>query len=366
MRTGFFVGMVSFLVSAFYVNADETYVHAHRNQASEQSPDHSNGLPNVSARFKPDSTDFDIFADLLVWWAKPSGAESWADVIVANGAKETCDLRNVRFGCDAGFRIGVGYGMRHDQWDTQLYYTWFHTSGKDRVSSSPGSVYSPFLGDFYVDNPAGKGVSGVPYQRANIDWTIRFNMFDWELGRKFWISERLSLRPFLGLKGGWIDQSIDTKWQIPDLSNPILVDPIPFNTARENLKNNFWGLGPCGGVDTLWNLFANQNHSFSLFGNLSGAIMYGHWTFGDVYKNDVDQRITLTLPHLNSGSTMLRTLLGFEWDANFSQDRYRFSTKLGYEMQFWLDQLQFYSLAGAQLTNVLTFQGGTLEFRFDF
>ncbi len=319
-----------------------------------------NGLPNTSARFHPDSTSFTAFADLLVWCAKESGSDNWAEVINAKGSKETCDIEGVDFGWNAGFRVGIGYGMRHDQFDTQFYYTWFRTRGTDHVSSNPGSVFSAFTGNFYVDNPDGAGISGIAYQKASMRWTIRFNIFDWELGRAFWVSQALSLRPFIGLKGGWIHQSIDTKWHNPKLKAGDAI----FTKATENLKNNFWGIGPSAGLNTKWNLLVRQNHSFSLFGDVSGAIMWGHWTFGDVYKNDAQQKVTIDTSSIKSAATMLRTFMGLGWD--FDQNRYHFSTKLGYEMQFWLDQLQFYSFDTGRLSNELTLQGGTLEFCFDF
>ncbi|MBS0653751.1 MAG: hypothetical protein JSR39_09560, partial [Verrucomicrobia bacterium] len=264
-------------------------------------------------------------------------------------------------GWDAGFRVGIGYGMKHDQWDTQLYYTRFHTDGHDHVSGGPGTIHSSFLGNFYVNNAEGAGLSGIAYQKGSIDWSIRYNIFDWELGRSFWVSKALSLRPFLGLKGGWIDQSIHSKWVDPDVAAPLF-----FHSGKENLKNNFWGVGPSAGLNTKWMALDVNNHRLWLFGDLSGAIMYGHWTFSDAFRNDIDQKVKVKLSHLNSGATMVRTWMGLGWDVLFSRGRYQFAAQLGYEMQFWFDQLQYYSFDDGRLVNELTLQGGTLEFRFDF
>lgn len=319
------------------------------------------GLPNPSARFKSSSTSFDVFADLLVWSAQESGSENWAEAITTSGGSTHCDIRDVRFDWNAGLRIGLGYGMRHDQWDTQFYYTWFRTQGSDHVSSEPGAVFSSFLGNFYVDNSSGAGISGVAYQKASILWTIHFNMLDWELGRNFRVSKALSLRPFIGLKGGWIDQSIHTKWQNPNRSGAEF-----FHTARENLKNDFGGVGPCAGLNTRWDLVVREKRSFWLFGDFSGAVMWGHWTFKDVYKNDIQQKVDVKLSPINAAASMLRAFMGFGWDTAIRQDRAHFSARLGYETQFWLDQLQFYSFEAGRLDNVLTLQGGTLEFRWDF
>lgn len=333
----------------------------HAAEPSENAQEGANGLPNISARSHPDGRGFDVFADLIVWTAKEAGADCWAEVITSDGLATSNDLRQVHFGWDPGFRVGFGYGMKHDQWDTQAYYTWFRTRGTDHVSSDPGAVHSSFLGNFYVDNADGAGLSGPSYQRASIDWTIRFNIFDWELGRNFWVSKSLALRPFLGIKGGWIHQSIHSKWRNPELFGAEF-----FDVGTENLKNNFWGIGPAAGLNTKWNLYAGQKHSLNLFGDFSGALMWGHWSFSDTFKNDIPQRVSIRLQNLNGGAAMLRTFMGFGWDVNFSQNQYRFSTKLGYEMQFWLDQLQFYSFTGGRLVNELTLQGGTLELCFDF
>jgi len=241
--------------------------------------ENSNGLPNPSARFNPNSRGFDVFAGLIVWTANEVSADCWAEVITTDNSSTSNDLQQIHFGWDPGFRVGVGYRMEHDQWDTQLYYTWFYTRGEDKVSESSGGVHSTYLGNFYVGNPLGLGLSGPSYQSASIDWTIRFNIFDWELGRNFWVSKSLSLRPFIGVKGGWIHQFIHSKWKNPNRSGAEF-----FNVGVENIKNNFWGIGPAAGINSAWLLFAGQSQFFSLFADFSGAIMWGHWSFSDRFK----------------------------------------------------------------------------------
>jgi hypothetical protein len=327
----------------------------------ENPQEYCNGQPNVSARFHPDSREFNIFATPIFWTAKEAGTDCWAEAITSDQTSISNNLEQIHFGWDLGFRVGAGYGMQHDQWDTNVFYTWFHTRGKDHASEGPGTIHSTFLGNFYVDNPDGKGLSGPSYESASIDWTIRFHVIDWELGRNFWISKSLALRPFIGIKGGWIHQFIHSKWQNPNLSGAEF-----FNVGIENIKNNFWGVGPEVGIDTKWVLFSGRSQFFSLFGDISGAIMWGHWSFRDVFNNALPQQVVVNLWPVNSGASMVRVFTGLEWEINFQQNRYQFSTKLGYEMQFWLNQLQFYSFTGGRLDNALTLQGGTLEFCFDF
>jgi len=321
------------------------------------------GVENVSTRLHPCSRDFEPFADLIVWTARESGTpDCWAEVFSVEKNTTSNEFRVINFNWDAGFRVGAGYGMDHDQWDTRAYYTRFHTRGKDEVTAGPGSVHSSFLGGFYVDNFNGKGITGPAYEQASIDWKIRFNMFDWDLGRSFWVSEELALRPFLGLKGGWIHQLIRSKWQNPDLAS--FPGSTFYSVATENLKNNFWGIGPQVGLNTKWNLLSSCSQYFNLFGDFSTAVMFGHWIFGDIFNNDIGQQVKVIFNHLNSGATMVRAFMGFGWEGSYCG--LRFSTKLGYETQFWLDQLQFYSFTGGRWSNLLTLQGGTLEFSVDF
>lgn len=318
------------------------------------------GVPNVSTRCDPLLQTVDLFAQLIVWTAKEAGADCWAEVLTETPSAKSNDILGVDFGWDPGFRVGIGYGMLHDEWDTKAYYTWFHTKGKDSVSGSPGSVHSSFLGNFYVNNVTGAGLSGPAYQAASIDWTIHFDLFDWELGRSFWVSKSLSMRPFVCVKGGWIHQSIHSVWE-----NPALSAPVYFFIGTEDLKNNFWGIGPGAGLGTEWNLFQGDS-SFYLFGDFSAALMWGHWSFKDRFQDSLPQHVSIHLQPINGGASTLRTFMGFGWDFVCKKRCTQISAKLGYEMQFWLDQLQFYSFTGGRLVNELTLQGGTFEILFDF
>jgi len=101
------------------------------------------------------------------------------------------------FDWNYGFRAGVGYTMEHDQWDTQLYWSWFRTEADSAVPSIHAlinTVYLEFDGSFLNgDQFLGKG--------ARIHWNLLYDMADCELGRNCAISRALCLRPFIGLDG---------------------------------------------------------------------------------------------------------------------------------------------------------------------
>lgn len=313
-----------------------------------------------SVKCLTDSKNLDVYANFLIWTVKEAGADCWAEVIPSDNVNFSNDIHLVNFGWDPGFRVGIGYRMNQNKWNTKFYYTRFNSQGNDKISSEIGSVHSAFLGNFYVDNQAGSGLSGPAYQKAKINWTLHFNMFDFDLGRNIWDNKPFAIYLFCGLKGGWINQFIHTKWINPSVSSFEY-----FNVGTENLKNNYCGVGPKFGVNSKWKTFRGRR-PFYLLGDFSVALMWGHWTFSDKFKNDVAQEVLVDLQNINSGSTMFQSFLGFGWESNFNQNKNHFNAKIGYEMQFWLDQLQFYSFTGGRLVNMLTLQGGTFEFNFDF
>jgi hypothetical protein len=325
----------------------------------------SQEMPTLKAKEEVSTPkNIQIITDFLYWTISESGSDVWSEVITSHGNASSDDLRAVDFGWDPGFRVGVDYKTNHDSWDTELTYTWFYTKGQDHVNSSPGTVHSSYTGGFLIDNTTGVGISGPSYQSAKIAWKVHFGMFDWDLGRRYQVTKSVSLRPFLGLKGGWIDQTIESTWFNPDLSS--FPAALPFSVGYENLKNDFWGIGPVFGLDSKWCLYSKSQNFLNLLGDLSGAVMYGHWKFKDVYQNDIAQKIHVGSSPINGGATMIRFFMGLGWDIHFSQNRYQLSSKIGYEMQCWLDQLQYYSFTGGRLSNELTLQGGTLEFTFAF
>lgn len=307
----------------------------------------------------PEKPKVSVSADLLVWWAKESGTESWGQVFTTEGSSDTIQILDLSFGCDVGFRLGLDYQTNYDDWDTQWYYTYFRTQGKNHAQA-PGDdkLTSAFYGNFFVNNPNGEGLSGPTYHQGSIKWTILFNMFDWELGRNYQVSKALALRPFIGLKSGWIHQSIHTTWR-----DPIGLD---FSKATENLKNDFWGIGPEVGLNTKWDFGTYGSHTVGLFGDFSGALMWGHWSFRDIYKNDIDQVVSTNIPSINSAATTFRAFLGFEWDMGLYSERYRLAMQAGYEAQIWMDQLQFLTFNEGRLDNALTLQGATINARFSF
>ncbi|MGH2640038.1 MAG: Lpg1974 family pore-forming outer membrane protein, partial [Rhabdochlamydiaceae bacterium] len=299
------------------------------------------------------SPNWSISADFLAWYASEEVASIWADVITIGVNTSTWRAPAFNFKWDYGLRLGIGHALIYDQWDTAFYWTWFRTDAKHTIPSQADTRIGPEFDAAFLS-------FDVP-QSMSAHWSLDFNMFDWELGRSFRISKNLSFRPFVGLKGGWINQSIHARYF--DLTiNSVLTN----KSGKEHLRNNFWGIGPLGGVNTKWSVRNFGSHSFNFFGDFSMAAMWGTWSCGDIYKNTIPKKYSVNTQNSSLGALMLRGFVGVGWDVDFHAGGSHFATKLGYEMQLWLDQLRIATFQLQRLHDDLTLQGVTFNCRFDF
>jgi hypothetical protein len=199
-------------------------------------------------------------------------------------------------------------------------------------------------------------------------------MFDWDLGRWQYFSKNLALRPYVGVKGGWIHTKVASKFASSTGAGA---------SISESFKNNYWGVGPSAGINTLWVLGcsgARMDHRFSLFGDFGGALQYGHFnvtstTAGVNTAGTSVGGLNQTGLNRNQATAMLQGAMGISWDTSFNRDRCHFMLKLGYELQYWFRQNQLIGTAYDAATGLasnfrfsddMALQGATAELRFDF
>ena len=365
MRNGSLFSLLSLPLCIFadgqVAAAKKVVGNAQQAQASEMKPKQAN-VVLTSARPECDNGWY-LFADALYWHASV-GSTDYAFKQDQNPAIafHPHKVHSLNFKWAWGFRAGLGWNMDHDMWDTNLYYTWFHTHNSNAAWIDPPSRILDIIG------------SSMVLQSSRISWNIHFSMFDWELGRWHYVSEQLALRPHIGIKGGWINQTVK-QHDIRVFSNPTPGLDI------DTFKNNFWGVGPSFGVNTLWVLGSagtRTQHRFSLFGDCGGALMYGHFRAKHVEKTFNDPTgvfaggFTIRGLNRNLAVAMLQGQFGFSWDTDFNQNRNHFTFRLGYELQYWFRQNQLFKTtlhfddSGTRLSDDLALQGITADFRFDF
>jgi len=151
------------------------------------------------------------------------------------------------FGWDFGFKAGIGYNSACDGWDFGITWTWYQGKANDQVEveRSDNQSLLPLWSAFFPNQAA-------PLYAIDIEthWKLELNLIDLELGREFWTSKYVTLRPHLGLRLASLKQNYEIQhkggsWQ----ENTFTVSPALNNQV--DLDNNFKGVGIRAGLDSV-------------------------------------------------------------------------------------------------------------------
>ncbi len=262
-----------------------------------------------------------------------------------------------------GFKVGVGCDLNHDGWDTYFHYTWLRNSAFSTESFATTAIS---LWDYAPISIYSKSTTAI--NAADATWKLHFNTLDWEIGREFYISPRLLLRPHCGLKGSWQTQHNNVDFTA--LTDTDVAGTIATGSYKMTQKQSFWGIGVRSGLDTSWKFTRN----WSIFGDISLAALWSQFT---THRTDVLTQASSLDSFTNLEAIHVRRLthtitpviewdLGLRWDYWFSDEDYRFRVQTAWEQQVWFDHNQFLQLGATNRTGSLNLQGLTVDFRFDF
>lgn len=340
------------LVSSF------TFLHADMNESRELEE----GLINPPSRFQvKDGCNMFLTADFLWWSAGTDGlyyaqkhVGSPTNQIPPDGAVDfSGHLQRVEEEWGPGCRVGFGGNMPYDEWDIYLNWTWFHSDPDD---STKQSYAGPLLALWAHPDVAATRLA----TRAHAKWDMTINVLDLEMGRSFWVGKHLSLRPFLGIRGAWIDQDFKIKYDYatsPEIEGHI------------KAESDFEGVGARGGFDLRFVLLKG----WSIYGLAAASLMYGDMDC-DLRQKENHHKIARTNDGYHRAISTVQMGLGLRWDTYFShRRRYHVGVAIGWEQNIWYgvtqfnhyyNELQFGTLVPTN--GDLTLQGGTLSGRFDF
>lgn len=249
-------------------------------------------ITSICLVFSANTYALDFFVDALYWQA--TEVVDWALGNNLNPNQQDVYYLTNTFDAKPGFRVGVGH---QGSWDTKLYYTQYYTSTQDFAT---GNLTSTFLGGKSIE----KKNNDFFFTSGNVRQNIHFNMFDWDLGKHFEVDEWLLLRPIVGVKGGWIDQTIITNF------NGLI-------SVTEDSKNNFNGIGPKVGIESIITCFNNNSLKFSLIANFTSSYLWGKWSISDVLHTTTSQEsYFVETPSRVVGALALDGLIGARLDYN--------------------------------------------------
>ncbi|MBS0654001.1 MAG: hypothetical protein JSR39_10820 [Verrucomicrobia bacterium] len=358
MKKQFLLLSAILLSSNGLLQADgETHAQTSADQAKSGSLINPPGRPEVK-----NGVNLFITADYLIWQATEQSITAWEKGGVTQSAGTnavTGHFESPKFEWCSGSRVGLGYNIGHDQWDLSLTWTWFEDHAKKHAAEGPaeplfGSISSPLY--------------ELEANRGSTHLRLLLNMLDLELGKEFYTSKWLTLRPFAGLRTAWIHQHWNTKFD--DVTSTNFLQNI--RTFTVHLNQKFWGIGPRVGLDAEFGLISG----LSLFSNGSFNLLYSYFKDTrreDIVSNQNVKSITESSKQANrSEQAILDIQLGLRWDQMLAKDRFHIRIQSGWEHHLFFNHNQFFSFTQAGASSITTpngnlgFQGWFISGRFDF
>jgi len=371
--------MGSFLSATNFLSAadTETRISTLENKVSAISQTDVHG--NFGAKYPSTHPDefrhgLIVSGDLLYWRSDEDGLEYVLKVRnqdAGGGAINFSDaqLKDLHFDWNWGFRAGIGYDLPWDGWDFYINYTHY----KNEASASQTEHENRVL---VIPFPAEIGNAFQLFtQHAKGKWNLNYNTLDLEIGRNYFLSRALSIRPFFGLRGAWIDQKMHYKYGPRSQFDQFL--PI-----KVNFKNNYHAFGLLAGFNFNWYF---DNH-WSIFGRAAASALHGEFETKNKYTATPIQASSFqggidVKDNFHRVRCNVEAAIGLEWETYFSNNKHRFAVTLGYEYLQWFHQNETkkflyqppsgnvgFGTAESYLQNHgnLGLMGGTLAARFDF
>jgi hypothetical protein len=277
---------------------------------------------------------FDVFLEPLYWQANED--VYWAYINSKTSPDQTIQYLSNSFDYAPGFRVGLDV---NDRYGTSFYYTKYDTQANE---SANGNLVSAFIGST-ADQP----YKGYTYDAGQEKLNIAFNMFDWDLNKRFYVNDVIMIKPLVGLAGGWINQDITA-----DFQGSI--------STTEKISNDFTGIGPKAGIETELTLYNKNQTQIKFLAGFTAYYLWGHWNITDELTDSVSHQVNTDVDDKNMGALALQATAGLKFI-----DR-KFSASLGYEIDDWFNQLQIFDDATGAHDNDLTLQGLTLKLAYNF
>lgn len=297
------------------------------------------------------SGDFTLIAAATYWKAEQDGLEYGVlnSVPGSDSLSGNPELNNLiqaeyigpKFAWNAGFKLGVAYTSPLDGWDVNALWTGYseRLRGAVRGEESDNRALIPLWSSFQYPNAGQASILYATEIRSL--WKLDLNFLDIELGREYWASPVLSLRPHIGVRGAVIDQELNLHHKGGSFND----DGLTLNYNNEvELENDFKGVGARSGLDSFWNIGCG----WGFFGSLATSILYGkfHIDHDEILRQALSPfskaKLLETKESFRASRAALDLALGLQWKALICERKYGIALGLGWEQHLFFNQNQLW------------------------
>ena len=286
--------------------------------------------------------DMNVYGGFLYWHISQEGMET---AIQSPSTDSGGTLVQAGFDYHPGFNIGIGVNLDYDNWTGFLEYTWMHGNTNHHITTDSSNLLQPRnwqIGSSTIDETTSS---------LSSKWTMNLDQLDLAISRPFYQSERLTVRPFGGLRGLWIRQKIN-------------VDATPYEYKGRSAS---WAVGPMIGANTNWLL----DCGFRVEGKVGGSLVYTKYSIiaqseitNNGFFSSKVENLGFVRPTANLGT-------GLGWGTYTPCNKYYFDLAARYDFNIlWSQNMMAYFVSSMNgflgSAPDLYLHGLTLNMRLDF
>ncbi len=255
-----------------------------------------------------------ISAGLLYWRAYENGLDfcdpsEATDNTTSSGnvfSRTVGKGREPNFRWKPGFRIAAGYGFARSDWE--IGASWTHFESKTNGS----------------------------HHGNELRWNVKLDVVDVALGYDCQFNSCFNLRPFIGVRGAWIDQKLRNNHfsRLSSCSENNTSVSDDFFVFKSNNKQDFSGAGPLIGLGADFDIGCG----FSFYANGSVAFLYGKFAIrNSEFSETIDTFSCCRLKkHLDANFAAADAGIGIRWQKCLC-DNMRLILQLGLEHHRYFD-----------------------------
>ena len=301
--------------------------------------------------------DIHLAGDFIYWMPKIDNLVYAKEGLTLKDHQQNAELgkpHEVSFRWRPGFKGEIGWNFGHGGWDMLFQYTRLYTSVSHHLrNASFLPAFDAFADGSYEDY----------FNQADAHAYLHYQIGDLELGRNYYVSPTLKLRPFIGAKttcqkqNGKFDYNTDQS----------AVESPSFFTRT---KHYLWGVGMRGGVGTSWQF----SRYVGLYGDLALSGMWLHYKVGrkdtGVPPKSIEDQSLYSILNIQNRLRMIKPVMefacGVRAETYSRSGRYHFLIQAGWEGHTWMNQTLHITNKGEYSQSDLTVHGLTAKARVDF
>lgn len=365
-------GILLFLPICLFAGIDDRLdeLEKQMSEIAALTPEGTYGTEMRSANPEVQGLGWFVSGEILYWHAKIGGS----DYAISAGGPKSPVLTPIEgttkendFGWDLGGRLGIGVFLPHDDWDLLVNFTYY----RNHDTSSSHKLDPSYL-------LSTVGVFGGAFDRAKSTYELSYLNLDLELGRNYFMSQNLSLRPYIGVKASRLHMEQKVKYHFSPLE---LVGELVGEFYRVHNRSDFDGIGPRVGIKGNWFL----GYGFRFFNECSFSLLYSFFEVREKEKASPNASVSNINVHLkadkHSFTPFAQIYSGLGWGGYIYEEKAYLTFKFGYEvLYFWRSNQMLssddFTFSGAtpfstrleykRYSEDLSFYGITGQVRLDF